>query len=177
MLFASYYVNKLIRQWSLTDSFQLEKFGKLLDCSWQLVNYIYHDNYSTKISQIIVLFLSKYLESTSFEAGLWYPLSRLRPHRRNHQEFSHLWLLPDNKLLSFGSSSQCPLLTFSRRNFTQLVCPSQTAASKGEIPCLSAAFKFAPWNQSWSAEVWCSLSCRTSQDTLEQRYLITSSCP
>merc|ERR1719376_694418 len=34
---------------------------------------------------------------------------------------------------------------FSTRNLTQEVCPSQMAASRGEMPCLSAESIFAPF--------------------------------
>ena len=37
--------------------------------------------------------------------------------------------------------------TFSTRNLTQEVWPSQMAASRGEMPCLSAELMFAPWNK------------------------------
>ena len=37
--------------------------------------------------------------------------------------------------------------TFSTRNLTQEVWPSQMAASRGEMPCLSAESMFAPWNK------------------------------
>ena len=109
-------------------------------------------------------------------AELWSPPSQPPPHMKSHLALCPTWTLPRISKGERLAKSVSWLDTFSTRNLTQEVWPSQMAASRGEMPCLSAESMFAPctmdrcqteieWSKTWFL------------DTFEIRYWRTSSWP